>query len=322
MHNFPLVEPPRRTSLLCGLVLIFHCASGARADVLGDLAQSFAASEFQFQRQKSNVPFQPLAWLSTARYGSTDLRTFDGDRAGSFEQSTASQAVLVPMLLGPRDLLLVGEWVSLTHFEADAAADHDLDVLSIAIPMGWMRQTSDAWQVAVFVAPTAHRATDHGAPWYWETMGGVFFRYVPEGRWWWLFGAYADVSPDEDFYIPYAGASFLIDERWTLSMVLPWPALLYAPTTHWLFRLGVTPAGTSWAIEPERGTVALDTDAWNLGLSAERRVWGNFWLRAEAGVSGFRGFGFIGSDWENPNADAGTSPYVTIGINFRPAGIQ
>ena len=58
----------------------------------------------------------------------------------------------------------------------------------------------------------------------------------------------------------------------------------------------------------------------NVGLGVEHRVWRNLWLRAEAGASGFRGFGFIGSDWKGPNSDAGTSPYLSLSLNFRPGG--
>jgi hypothetical protein len=41
-------------------------------------------------------------------------------------------------------------------------------------------------------------------------------------------------------------------------------------------------------------------------------------MGAEAGVSGLRGFSFVGGDWEGPNSDLGSEGYVSLTINYRP----
>lgn len=299
--------------LCCGI------ASRAAAIDLGAWMASFASSDFSFRRGTSNVPFPPLMWADYSRYGGTTVRNEGGDVPGGYDQATFTQGAIAPWTIGSRDLLAAGEWISFTRLTGKSESPAGLDVLSVAVPLGWARQATPEWQLAAFVAPLGHRVTSHSAPWYWETMGGFFARYAPQGRWSWIFGAFADVSGEEQFYVPYAGAGFQVDERWTLSLILPWPALLYAPTPDWLLRLGVEPAGTSWALDGHRGTIAIDMDAWNVGLAVERRAWGNLWLRAEAGLSGFRGFGFVGSDWQGPNSGSGTSPYLSLGIGFRPA---
>lgn len=284
-------------------------------------------SQFRFRRTDSNAPYLQLAWVDVSHYGSTTLRNSAGSAIGAYQQDTVSQGLLLPKLVSPRDMLVLGDWISYTSLQAEAQTPggsgpgRDVDVLSIGLPLGWMRQINDSWQFAGFVAPLAHRATDRSEPWFWEAMGGAFGVYWP-GRWMWVFGAYADISSEEQFYIPYAGGSLQINREWTLSLVLPWPALIYAPTTDWLLLTGITPAGTTWTVKGPQQDLAIDQDSWNLSLAAERRVWRNFWLRLEGGVSGFRGFAFVGGDWQGPNSSGGTSPYIGLRIGFRPPAIS
>jgi hypothetical protein len=81
------------------------------------------------------------------------------------------------------------------------------------LPLGWIRQSTSDWQLAAFVAPLGHKT--HQDSWYWETLGGVFARYMSSDRVAWIFGAYADVSPLEEFYTPYLGAILTIeDSNW------------------------------------------------------------------------------------------------------------
>jgi hypothetical protein len=196
----------------------------------------------------------------------------------------------------------------------NTSADN-LDVLSAAVPVGWARQTSEDWQVAAFVAPLGHRK-DGG--WYWETLGGIFARHLRSDSVAWIFGVYFDVSTLEDFYTPYAGATWILNERWTLSAVLPWPAVTYAPSPRTLFRLGIAPSGTSWSVETETARPRVSFSSWNLGLSIEHRVFGNIWLGAEAGYSGLHGLTVVGRHWESPELRLDDTPYALVRINFRP----
>jgi hypothetical protein len=76
-------------ALLTGLTLC-GCSADAAADWLGDLMQSFAESDIQFQRSDSNVPFRPVAFLSATHYNDLEL-TADDVSVGSFDQTTVSQ---------------------------------------------------------------------------------------------------------------------------------------------------------------------------------------------------------------------------------------
>jgi hypothetical protein len=307
----------QRGLLACGLLSL---ACPVQAGGLEGWIQSFAQSDFQFTRTESNAPFPPMAWVDLSRYGSTEFTALDEALPKiEFEQTVVSQAALVPIMAGKRDAFTVGEWISASKFTTDAPVIDDFNTISVGIPLGWARQASPKWQLAAFVAPLGHKSSLHGSSWYWEGMTGAFGRYAHTDRLSWIFGMYADVSPDEDFYIPYVGATWIANERWTVSAVLPWPGVTYAPSKDTFLRLGIAPSGASWALSPQSGDMAMNLDSWNFGLSFEHRLWRNVWLHAEGGMSGLSGMSFSGGHWNDVNADLGSSPYARIGVNFRPA---
>ncbi len=281
--------------------------------------QSFAQSDFQFSRTDSNMPFPPMAWGDVSSYGKTRFTALDEALPRiEFKQTSLSQASLVPVMAGQRDAFAIGEWISASTFTTDAPLIDGFSSVSVGIPLCWARQASAKWQLAAFVAPLGHKASLHDSSWYWEGMGGAFGRFSPGGRLTWVFGFYADVSPDDDFYVPYVGATWIANERWTISAILPWPGVTYAPTRDTFLRLGVSPSGASWAVSPRSGDIAMNLDSWNAGLSLDHRLWHNLWLHAESGISGLSGLSFSGGHWNDVNTDVGGSPHARIGVSFRP----
>jgi hypothetical protein len=234
----------------------------------------------------------------------------------TFEQASVTQGAFAPIPLGKRDALVVGEWLSYTHFDLKNATRDDLEVFSAAIPIGWIQQTSREWQLAAFVAPLGHKTPEDS--WYWETLGGVFARNIRNDRFSWVVGAYFDIAPLEDFYTPYLGATYIVNERWTLNAVMPWPSVTYAPTRETLFRLGVAPSGASWSVEPGERRPRLNLTTWNFGLSAEHRLFRSVWLGLEVGVSGLRGLSLVGGDWEQPETKLQNTGFALLTLNVRP----
>lgn len=298
-------------------LLCLPWASLAASETVERWVRSFADSELVFSRSTTNVPFQPLAFVDVTYYNDAEVRRPGGSPL-SYDQVSVSQAAVLPVLLGPRNVLLAGEWIGWSRFDARNPGLDSFDVLSVALPVGWLQQADDRWQAGAFVAPLGHHASLADSSWSWETLGGVFGRYLQSDRLWWAFGLYLDIGPGEDVYLPYLGASWEINDRWTLSAVMPWPAVLFAPDRDTLFRLGATPSGASWSLRPGSDRVTYNLDSWDLGLSAERRVHGDFWLALEAGIGGMRTLRVTEGDLDGPELDIDASAYVTLAINFRP----
>lgn len=300
---------------VAAIVLIFLTTMACADGLVDTVVRRFAQSDFEFVRVQSNAPFLPVAWVTTTAYDEFELSRPDGTNSSvTSQQLSISEGAFVPITFGPRDALILGQWVSWTRFDLKNSPRDDLEVLSVAIPIGWIRQESQDWQAAAFVAPLGHTTDDDG--WYWETLGGAFARHLSSDRFAWIVGVYFDVAPLEDFYTPYLGAAYVVNERWTLNAVMPWPSVSYAPTINTFFSLGVTPSGTSWSIEPGERKPRVNLSAWNIGVAVEHRLFSNVWLRAEVGVSGLRGLSFAGSDWQDVELDS--TGFALLTFNLRP----
>lgn len=278
--------------------------------------EQFSNSNIVFQRGSSNVPFPPLAFVDVSHYGESELTRADGSKV-SARQTSISQAAVLPFLISPDNALLVGNWLSWSHFDSTSANLDSFSVLTAGIPVGWFSQLNPRWQAGGFVMPLGHKAS--GENWSWETMAGGFARYVQNDRLWWAFGLYADFSPGNDVYLPYLGASYALNERWTLSAMMPWPAVLYAPDDDSMYRFGVSPSGASWAADSGTDNIQYELNNWDLGFTAAHRLKGHVWLQGEVGVTGVTGLSLRGDNWEEPDVRLSHSPYISIGINFRPS---
>ncbi|MEM0954043.1 MAG: hypothetical protein AAGI24_07870 [Pseudomonadota bacterium] len=310
----------RSTYVLVLSLLLLPALASAQDDDPGfaaRLTQKFLDSDIDFQRARSNVPFLPLATLTARHYGNTEVELSSGFEL-EYDLSTISQYAVLPILISQRDALFVGEYLSYSDFKVDAPGVEDFDVGTVGLPVGWLHQATPDWQLGGFVMPLAHRSSLEGSDWNMQYMGGAFGRYIQADNLWWLYGIYADYSPDDDFVIPYVGASWSINERWTLSAVLPWPAILYSPDGNWVYRFGLSPSGASWNISTSDGDVGVNYDAWDLGFTVERRIAGNIFLGARAGTGGLRGVRFDGSGFDAPDFDVGSSAFFGIDLSFRP----
>lgn len=288
------------------------------------MVRAFAESDIEFARGRTNVPFAPIAFVSARLYSDADVTGITRAEARGFDQRAVSAMALVPVLLSKRDAAGTGLYVNRQHFSLSPSERGndagDFTVSSVSLPIAYFRQVRRDWQAAAFVMPTGHYSDLEEGGWSLQTLGGAFARYTQRDDLWWAFGVFGDHSPGNGYLLPYVGASWSINERWTLSAIMPWPAVHYAPTRDWLFSLGTSPSGASWNLAAGQRDVSVNLDAWDFGLNVERRLGGNFWLAARAGVSGLRGLRFNTGDGnlEDPDFDVGSSGFVSLSLKFRP----
>jgi hypothetical protein len=303
-------------------ILLLSTTRPSAADgLIDELIQRFAQSDFQFQRVASDIPFLPVAWLTATTYGNAQFVRPDGGIAGvDYHQTSLSEGGLLPVPLGVRDAVAIGEWLSSTDFRLEHTSRPNVSVLSVSVPLGWLRQQCQTWQIAAFVAPLG--STDHNNGWYWETLGGAFARHAQTDHLSWVFGAFFDVAPQDHFYAPYVGLSYALDEHWTFDVLLPWPGVTFAPNKNYLLRLGISPAGASWSVDKDEQRPHVSLSVWNLGLHAEHRLFKQIWLSVEAGVSGLRGLSVEGGAVQPLNTHLSNTGYALLGINLRPAAVR
>lgn len=284
--------------------------------------EAFRKSDFNIKRADSNAPFVPLAFASTSRYGSAKVESDARGVEATYDVTNISQGAVIPFVLGSRDVVGIGEYVSFSHFRVEDGPVDNFDVTSIGVPMGWARQVNPEWQVMSFVMPLGHSNSFDNGGWTWQTLGGAFTRWTQNDEVWWAFGVYIDVGTDESFTLPYLGASWLINEQWTVSAILPWPSVIYTPSPDWLVRFGASPSSASWSITPEDGNATLNLDAFDFGVGVERKLSQLFWLSGEVGIGGLRNLRFSDPDIDEPDFDARSSWYANISLRLRPPKLR
>lgn len=301
------------------LIILLLCSQSLPAQTkwVRSMMEDFQDSDFIFERSDSEVPFIPLAYAGWSQYGDARLGNTDLE----YDISRFTQAAALPILIGQRDAIFVGDYLSYSEFRSHDGSV-DFNVTTLGLPVAWLRQANPDWQVAAFVMPMGHYSRKSGDDWMWEYMGGAFARYVQTDSLWWAFGLYLDIEPgDDDLILPYFGASWQINEHWNLSAMMPWPSIQYSPTRDWLLRLGLAPSGVSWNIRPDDYEATLNLDAWDFGLEVDRRLVDNIWVGLELGVGGFRSLHFADGRFEGADLDAGKSPYISLDFEFRPEAL-
>ncbi|KZZ67315.1 hypothetical protein A3765_18905, partial [Oleiphilus sp. HI0130] len=312
-YSYYLLAHSMKLRCLSRLITLFLLATlsleASADDFLDRMMMQFSQSEIVFQRAESNAPFLPLASANYKRYNDTKLK-FDNQPDISIDQTTFAQSAILPILATPKDIAFVGEWINSSNISSNKSGFESFDVTQAALPIGWLRQINQETQVAGFIAPLGYKATLDNSDWDWQTLGGLFARHVYDNDIWWAFGAYFDVGGIEDTYLPYLGAFWQIDEQWSVSAIMPWPAVLFAPTKDTFFRIGASPTGSSWQIDSGSSQINQEISGWDFGVSAEQRVFKNLWLNLETGLGGLRALRINGSHVSMPDFKVDASSYI------------
>jgi hypothetical protein len=288
---------------------------------LAETAQAFAESELVFVRGLSNAPFLPVALLSTDYYDDAMVSEEGAtpDVAGKrYQVNTTSQYAGVPFLLNKRSMVVLGEYLSYSDFSVENG--EDFSTTSAAIAAGYLYQVNKDWQLMGGILPVHHRSSlgDRRKD-YWQVMGGALTRYTRNDRLWWLFGVVFDDSEFGTTWLPYIGASLIINQAWSVSALLPWPQVIYAPSKDWFVSAGASYSGSSWAVNSSTGAVGLNLSGFDFGVGGARRLKGALWIEAKAGVGGLRGLSINDGDITGPAIDVSSSPFISISLTLRPS---
>jgi len=284
-------------------------------------ARAFTESDLVFARSFSNAPFLPVAFLGGTHYGDATVSEEGAtpETAGrKYRVSSTSQYAGVPFLLSKRSMAVLGEYVSYADFSVDNG--EDFSVTSASIAAGYLYQVNPDWQVIAALVPFYnHSSLGERGKDYWQVMGGAVARYTRNDRLWWLFGVVFDDSDFGTSVLPYVGASLTLNERWSVSAILPWPQVMYAPSKDWFVSLGASYSGNSWAIDSGTGKVGLNLSGFDFGFGGGMRLKGPLWLEGAVGVGGLRALTINDGDISGPSIDVSSSPFINLSLTFRPS---
>ena len=284
-------------------------------------ARAFTESDLVFVRGLSNAPFLPVAFLGNTHYGDAMVSEEGAtpETAGTrYSVNSTSQYAGVPFLLNKRSMVVLGEYVSYSNFSVENG--EDFSVASATLGAGYLYQVNDDWQMIGALVPFYHHSSigERGKD-YWQVMGGAVARYTRNDRLWWLFGVGFNDSDFGTTWVPYVGASLILNERWSVSALLPWPQVIYAPSKDWFVSLGAAYSGNSWAVNSTTGAVGLNLSGFDFGFGAAMRLKGPLWLEGTVGVGGLRSLTINDGNVSGPSIDVSSSPFINISLTFRPS---
>ena len=284
-------------------------------------ARAFTESDLVFARSFSNAPFLPVAFLGSTHYGDATVSEEGAtpETAGTrYRVNSTSQYGGIPFLLNKRSMAVLGEYVSYSNFTVDNG--EDFSVASASLAAGYLYQVNPDWQVISALVPFYnHSSLGERGKDYWQVMGGAVARYTRNDRLWWLFGVVFDDSDFGTSVLPYVGASITLNERWSVSAILPWPQVMYAPSKDWFVSLGASYSGNSWAVNSTTGAVGLNLSGFDFGFGGGVRLKGPLWLEGAVGVGGLRALTITDGEVSGPSIDVSSSPFVNISLTFRPS---
>ena len=286
-----------------------------------ELLYNFQQSDLEFGKTESRIPYPPLGWASVRLYDETEFRYGpDGGESAVFEQRDYSQSLMLPVYIGRKDLVALGEFLGYNEFNFKDGGLEDQELYTAGLMGGWLRQISPRTQASVFVAPFVTSELGGESPEGVEVYAGGVGLYRKSDTFTWLYGGVYEYSYGDQFLYPYAGFLWLPTPDWSLSFIAPWPSVSYACTDRLMLRAGFVPAGSQWSLREDGQEADLEFGSWNLMAGGEYRLTKTLWLYAGVGMAGFRGFELSSDGDAEMDIDVDSDPVFALSINLRPPG--
>jgi hypothetical protein len=108
-----------------------------------------------------------------------------------------------------------------------------------------------------------------------------------------------------------------MDPKWLISIVMPWPAVSYAPSDHFVTTFGVLPSGANWAMDEAGENATGSFGGWDVGVRCGWRLTKLLWLSTGVGFSGLRSLQVDDSGETAFEQKLDREPFVSIGLGLR-----
>jgi hypothetical protein len=297
--------------MLCGASLV-------PAAVFETLTDQIRRSDFVFGRTDGNAPFPPVAWLAVQSYGESELTLQNGPVR--FDELAASEFLLLPVWVGKKDMVLVGEYAAWQRVDFTTPLPAQRDLYTVIPILAWLHQITPRGQIGAFIAPEFVQGGDYAGHEFteWSGYAGVIGLHWRSESFAWVYGGVAAVSRDSEVLLPYLGCIWLPNPTWSVTFILPWPSMAYAPTRDFMLQLGMSPADGILASTKDGRGVRLSYSSWSLQFLAHHRLAGEVWLSAGVGWSGLGSFTVESDGNTKLDRDLSRGLMWSVQISLRP----
>jgi hypothetical protein len=301
------------------ILLVLLVATAARAAIVDLILERIRKGEFVFGRLDNNNPFPPVAWVGFHSYDDSKLTTANGEL--HFQEIGVTQALVAPVWIGRIDMILLGEYFSWQQVDFSYPRPQQINITTVMPVAAWLHQAGAHDQFAAFVTPEYvdsggyenHKLVKSGG------YAGAIGIHWSNDHLAWFYGGVGLFASGDDVFLPYFGFLWQPTREWSVSMILPWPTVSYAPTPDYMFQVGLMPAEAALANGQNASDLRISYDSWNLQFSAHRRLTSAFWISVAAGWSGFGSFSVNSNGNSQVNNDLKRSLVWTVQVSFRPS---
>lgn len=239
--------------------------------------------------ETSNVPDDPYAWALFSYDGEASInpKKWGGTGDPKGQMLEFDSAVSAPLLSTPDITLGLGAmftWSGISFKDLPGVKDYDLYVVGVpvdAIYTGvpgwtfWGNVTPGLFTDFTKITGDDYRTLAHAM---------VLYEMMPELKL--GLGASYDREFGEDRLYPLGGAIWSIGREWRLELLLPAPAINYAPTDRLVFFADARPAGNKWNLDAEEdGEADFKLECWRIGAGFEYRLFGSLWAHLAGGMT-------------------------------------
>ena len=278
------------------------------------MIEAIMRSDFIFDRNISNVPFIPLAYLTLNQQHNLEFSGGCVDIDCEFDYQSMSHGLAMPVWVGKKHMFLLGESLETKTIESGV---NSINVDSGGILAAWVSQPSVKWQAGAFIYAYRGIGDEDLAKEPKGNISGVVARYRHSVNFHSYWGMVRLEEYNNETLYPYIGFDWYIGKKWSISGLIPWPTIQYAPDKDVIYKFGAMFSGAEWAVNNNGEVLTNDFEKWDFGFAYERRLWNYVWGEIAIGYSGLGKFS-ISSDTDIEfDTKIEKAPFIRLALNVR-----
>ncbi len=308
-----ILTTPFKICLFLSLFIFFAPLQAAGEKLIDAILQS----DFVFDRTGSNTPFPPLAFVDyTSQNDISLLNECPPASDCSADVDSFSQALGLPVWVGKKHMFVLGEFIESDNYNFDGVSTR---INTAGVLAAWITQYDQDWQLGAFAYGYKGFNEGESIKQPGKLLSGVMGRYRHSKTLHSYWGLVSFREEGEGAIYPYAGFDWIINDRWSMSGVLPWPNIRYSPDSNQFFQLGATQSGSTKRLSADGRLFDSSLSQIELGFTYGRRIQDQFWIEASIGKTGFGRLVF--DDDVNLSFQSGidSTSFIRIAFTFRPS---
>ncbi len=222
-----------------------------------------------------------------------------------------------PVWSEARDRVGIGGEVRVTSLATGRASPFpDVDAIETAVSVDFRRAATSNLSWSVMLSPGLASDFDDVTSDALRLKCLALATYQSVPAWRWVGGVYYGQAFGESRVFPAVGTVWRAAPEWTLNLIMPRPAVTYAPTRVWAVTALVQPAGGDWSIEHEGRKRELILETWRGGVEVSWRPNPGIGVDVQSGVAFARSLELRDGDDTVSEEDLDSVPYVRVGLRL------